>query len=92
MPDNTNSTYETPTQLAEKRKQNREKDKALATLQFKCNNYSVFLRSDRYDTSTPEKEDATIELQADYITKITLAAMEVYHPGTTEFIEFLESE
>ena len=80
--------YETPTQLAEKRKQNREKDKALAILSSKCNSYSVFLRSDEFDTD----EDEAIIKQCDHIEGIALAAMEVYHPGIKEFLEQLELE
>lgn len=86
------SNFDSPTQIAEKRKQNREKEKALTMLKIVCNNYSVFIRSDEFNHQGQENSDEAIEKQCSHIEVIALAAMEVYHPGAAEFIKLLEKE
>jgi len=82
------TNYDTPTQLAERRKQNYARDRAQALLKIVCDRYSVFLRSDDYDNTNNE----SLDRQIDYIYEVAKAAMEVYHPGLKEFLEQIESE
>lgn len=92
MTKNTFSNFDTPTQIAEQQTKADDSKIKMLLLKYLCDKYSVFLRSDEYECSTNQGAAKAACAMCDHEDGIALAAMEVYHPGTKEFIEFLESE